>query len=96
MLAAWLSEQFKMSLTLGSFLAGILLAETEFRHKIVTEIRPFQDILMGMFFIVVGMQSELADNVSFDSFYLPSIAYMPTCYCILSVLKVGVLNELIF
>jgi CPA2 family monovalent cation:H+ antiporter-2 len=43
---------------LGAFLAGILLAATEFRHQIESDIRPFRDILLGLFFVTVGMQLD--------------------------------------
>ena len=42
-------------MALGGFLAGMLLAETEFRHQIEAVIRPFRDILLGLFFVTVGM-----------------------------------------
>ncbi|MGH8371970.1 MAG: NAD-binding protein, partial [Gammaproteobacteria bacterium] len=42
-------------LALGAFLAGMMLAETEFRHQVEADIRPFRDILLGLFFITVGM-----------------------------------------
>jgi CPA2 family monovalent cation:H+ antiporter-2 len=53
--AAWLTNQMGLSLALGAFVAGMLLGETEFRHQIEAEIRPFRDILLGLFFITVGM-----------------------------------------
>jgi CPA2 family monovalent cation:H+ antiporter-2 len=54
LLAAWLTWQLGLSLAMGAFLAGIMLAETEFQHHIENEIRPFRDVLMGLFFISVG------------------------------------------
>ncbi len=54
--AAWLTQQMGLSLALGAFLAGVMLAETEYRHQIETEIRPFRDVLLGLFFITVGAQ----------------------------------------
>lgn len=45
-----------LSLPLGAFLAGMVLGETEFRHQIEADIRPFQNVLLGLFFITVGMQ----------------------------------------
>jgi len=54
--AAWITSVLGLSLALGAFLAGIALAETEFRHQIESEIRPFRDVLLGLFFITVGMQ----------------------------------------
>lgn len=53
--AAWLTDILGLSFALGAFLAGIMLAETEFRHQIEVEIRPFRDILLGLFFITLGM-----------------------------------------
>lgn len=53
--AAWLSEQAGLSLALGAFLAGMMLGETEFRHQIEADIRPFRDVLLGLFFIAIGM-----------------------------------------
>jgi len=56
LLAAWLTFELGLSLAMGAFLAGIMLAETEFQHQVQTEIRPFRDVLMGLFFISVGTQ----------------------------------------
>jgi CPA2 family monovalent cation:H+ antiporter-2 len=53
--AAWTSYLAGLSLALGAFLAGMMLAETEYRHQIEVVIRPFRDILLGLFFISVGM-----------------------------------------
>lgn len=60
LLAAWVTEQLGLSLALGAFLAGMMLSETEFRHQIEAELRPFKDLLLGLFFITVGMQLDLA------------------------------------
>jgi CPA2 family monovalent cation:H+ antiporter-2 len=56
--AAWLTFELGLSLAMGAFLAGIMLAETEYQHQIQTEIRPFKDVLMGLFFISVGTQFD--------------------------------------
>ena len=53
--AAWLTHQMGLSLALGAFVAGMMLGETEFRHQLEAEIRPFRDLLLGLFFITVGM-----------------------------------------
>ncbi|HUN28158.1 MAG TPA: cation:proton antiporter [Steroidobacteraceae bacterium] len=53
--SAWISYVAGLSLALGAFLAGMMLAETEYRHQIDAVIRPFRDILLGLFFISVGM-----------------------------------------
>ena len=56
--AAWLTNALGLSFALGAFLAGIMLAETEFRHQIEVEIRPFRDILLGLFFVTIGMLTD--------------------------------------
>ena len=58
LLAAWLTWQLGLSLAMGAFLAGIMLAETEYQHHIENEMRPFRDVLMGLFFISVGTQFD--------------------------------------
>ncbi len=57
--SAWTSHLAGLSLALGAFLAGMMLAETEYRHQIESVIRPFRDILLGLFFISVGMLLDL-------------------------------------
>src|SRR4029077_6810578 len=57
--AAWLTHRLGLSFALGAFLAGMMLAETEFRHQIEVEIRPFRDILLGLFFITIGMLTDV-------------------------------------
>ncbi|MEJ2760940.1 MAG: cation:proton antiporter [Gammaproteobacteria bacterium] len=47
--AAWLTHHMGLSLALGAFVAGIMLGETEYRHQLEAEIRPFRDVLMGLF-----------------------------------------------
>jgi CPA2 family monovalent cation:H+ antiporter-2 len=53
--AAVFTEEMGLSMTLGAFLAGMMLSETEYRHQIESDIRPFQDIFLGLFFVTVGM-----------------------------------------
>lgn len=60
LLAAWLTSLLGLSLALGAFLAGMMLSETAYRHQIDAELRPFKDILLGLFFISVGMELNLA------------------------------------
>src|SRR5689334_10578052 len=62
--SAWVSHTAGLSLALGGFLAGMMLAETEYRHQIETVIRPFRDILLGLFFITVGMLLDIRLLVS--------------------------------
>jgi CPA2 family monovalent cation:H+ antiporter-2 len=55
---AWLTEEAGLSLALGAFVAGMLVAETEFKHQVETDIRPFHDVLLGLFFITIGMKLD--------------------------------------
>ncbi len=57
--SAWATDAAGLSLALGAFLAGMMLAETEYRHQIEVVIRPFRDILLGLFFITVGTLLDL-------------------------------------
>lgn len=57
--AAWLTYQLGLSLAMGAFLAGMTLSETEYKHQIKTDIRSFRDILMGVFFVSIGLQLNL-------------------------------------
>ena len=51
---ALLMAQVGLSMALGAFLAGVLLADSEFRHELESQIEPFEGLLMGLFFIAVG------------------------------------------
>lgn len=57
--AAWATHAVGLSMALGAFLAGMLLAETEYRHQLETVIRPFRDVLLGLFFITIGTLLDL-------------------------------------
>jgi monovalent cation:H+ antiporter-2, CPA2 family len=52
---AYLTEHAGLSLALGAFIAGMLVSETEYKHQVETDIRPFHDVLLGLFFITIGM-----------------------------------------
>jgi CPA2 family monovalent cation:H+ antiporter-2 len=56
---AQLTELAGLSLALGAFLAGMLISETEFRYQVEEDIKPFRDVLLGLFFITVGMMLDL-------------------------------------
>ncbi len=56
---AYLTELAGLSMALGAFVAGMLISETEFRHQVEEDIKPFRDVLMGLFFVTVGMMLDL-------------------------------------
>jgi CPA2 family monovalent cation:H+ antiporter-2 len=57
---AAITELAGLSLALGAFLAGMLIAETEFRYQVEEDIKPFRDVLLGLFFVTIGMALDLA------------------------------------
>lgn len=56
---AWLMELVGVSATLGAFLAGVLLADSEYRHELESHLEPFKGLLLGLFFISVGMSMDI-------------------------------------
>ncbi|WP_303983841.1 monovalent cation:proton antiporter-2 (CPA2) family protein [Dongia mobilis] len=56
----WITREAGMSMGLGAFLAGMLLAGTPYRHQIEADIQPFRGLLLGLFFVTVGMTFDLA------------------------------------
>ena len=58
--AGWISEMAELSMALGAFVAGLMVADTEYRHQVAADIQPFRGLLLGLFFMTVGMSLELA------------------------------------
>jgi CPA2 family monovalent cation:H+ antiporter-2 len=56
---AYVTELAGLSLALGAFLAGALISETEYRYQVEVDIRPFRDVLLGLFFVTIGMMLDL-------------------------------------
>ena len=64
--SSFLAHYFGFSYSLGAFIAGMLIAETQYKHQIETDLIPFRDLLLGLFFITVGMQinfNVIANNL---------------------------------
>jgi len=57
--AGWTTAELGLSMAFGAFLAGMVLGETEFRHQVEAAIRPFRDVLLGLFFVGIGMLFDL-------------------------------------
>ncbi|MGH8338176.1 MAG: cation:proton antiporter, partial [Gammaproteobacteria bacterium] len=79
---AWLTELAGLSLALGAFIAGMLISETQYKHQVETDIRPFHDVLLGLFFITIGMMLD----------WRPVIAHWPL---VLALLTLPVLFKLV-
>ncbi|MGV0006204.1 MAG: cation:proton antiporter [Candidatus Porifericomitaceae bacterium WSBS_2022_MAG_OTU9] len=58
---AWISHSLGLSYALGAFLAGVMLGGSEYKHQVESDIRPFRDVLMGLFFLNVGLQINIAE-----------------------------------
>ena len=56
LLFAWLTGKAGLSMELGAFVAGMLISETEYRYQVEEDIKPFRDLLLGLFFITIGMK----------------------------------------
>ncbi|MEW6983449.1 monovalent cation:proton antiporter-2 (CPA2) family protein [Colwelliaceae bacterium 6471] len=59
LVAAALTQWFGLSMALGAFLAGMMLGESEYKHQLEADIRPYRDILLGLFFVTVGMKLDV-------------------------------------
>jgi K+:H+ antiporter len=55
---AWLMEKAGLSMALGAFLAGLMLADSHYRHQVIADIQPFRGLLLGLFFMGVGMSID--------------------------------------
>jgi len=64
LIAAALTQWFGLSMALGAFLAGMMLGESQYKHQLEADIRPYRDILLGLFFVTVGMKLDLSLLVS--------------------------------
>ncbi|MCF6327630.1 MAG: cation:proton antiporter [Devosiaceae bacterium] len=64
----WIMSLAGLSMTLGAFLAGLLLSGTQYRHQIEADIRPFRGLLLGLFFMIIGMSMDL--RLIFDQWLL--------------------------
>jgi CPA2 family monovalent cation:H+ antiporter-2 len=84
---AWVTGQSGLSLALGAFLGGMLISETEYRWQVEDYIQPFRDVLLGLFFVTIGMLLEphsLADH----------FVAVPVTFILLLVLKFGLVYTL--
>ncbi len=84
--AAWIAEQAGLSMTLGAFLIGMLLSASDYRYQVEATIAPFKDILMGLFFIAVGMSIDVGALLS-DGLLL--ITHVPVILVLKVVILIG-------
>jgi glutathione-regulated potassium-efflux system protein KefB len=88
--AAWVMSLAGLSMGLGAFLAGVLLADSEFRHEIESQIEPFKGLLLGLFFMAVGMSIDLTRVVAEPALIaLGVVALLGVKFAILLVVGLG-------
>ncbi len=79
--ASYLAHAFGFSYSLGAFIAGMMIAETHYKHQVEADLVPFRDLLLGVFFVTVGMQLDfkiIYENISTILLILPSIILLKT------------------
>ena len=60
LMAAWLSHALGLSMALGGFVAGMMLGESNYKHQVEADIKPFRDVLLGLFFVSVGLLLDMS------------------------------------
>ena len=74
--ASYIAHVFGFSYSLGAFIAGMMIAETHYKHQVEADLIPFRDLLLGVFFITVGMQLDfkiIFENIITISLLLPAL-----------------------
>ncbi len=89
LVASALTQWFGLSMALGAFLAGMMLGESQYKHQLEADIRPYRDILLGLFFVTVGMKLNI--GVVFSSPLL--IIALLVCFMVVKVLVVVLLAK---
>jgi CPA2 family monovalent cation:H+ antiporter-2 len=87
--SAWATQAVGLSLALGAFLAGMMLAETEFRHQIEATIRSYREVLLGLFFITVGMLLDVGLLLR----HLPLVSAILLCMLVIKSAVVAVASK---
>lgn len=91
LLAAWLTHSFHLSMALGAFVTGMMLGEGPFKYQVETDIRPFKDILLGLFFVTIGMGLD----VSLLLIYWPRILIFTIGLIVIKTILVGLVVRLL-
>tara|TARA_R110000744_G_scaffold17976_2_gene48508 strand:+ start:7358 stop:9325 length:1968 start_codon:yes stop_codon:yes gene_type:complete len=89
LVASALTQWFGLSMALGAFLAGMMLGESQYKHQLEADIRPYRDILLGLFFVTVGMKLNI--SVVFSSPLI--IISLLVCFMIVKILVVVLLAK---
>ena len=88
---AWLTELAGLSLALGAFTAGMLIGETEYRYQVEDDIKPFRDVLLGLFFVAIGMRLDVPQILD----QWPLVAGILTALVALKLMVIGTFSRLL-
>ena len=88
MSASFLAHHMGFTYSLGAFVAGMIIAETKYHHKVESDIAPFKDILLGTFFVTVGMKIDIL-------FFLDNIFTIITIFLLILTIKTAVIFMLL-
>jgi CPA2 family monovalent cation:H+ antiporter-2 len=88
---AWLTELAGLSLALGAFTAGMLIGETEYRYQVEEDIKPFRDVLLGLFFVAIGMRLDVPQIID----QWPLVAGLLVALMTVKLVVVGVASRLL-
>ena len=83
---AYLTELAGLSLALGAFVAGMLISETEYRYQVEEDIKPFRDVLLGLFFVTIGMKLDLGAVVGDLAWVMLAVAALVICKALVVVM----------
>jgi CPA2 family monovalent cation:H+ antiporter-2 len=93
LLSGWLTSAFGLSMAFGAFIIGAMLGDSEFRHQVEMDIRPFRHMLMGLFFVGIGMRLNLGLCVSDWRLLLAGTALLILCKWLLATLSAVLAGE---
>ncbi|WP_289118259.1 monovalent cation:proton antiporter family protein [uncultured Idiomarina sp.] len=86
LVAGGMTHLFGLSMALGAFLAGMMLGESQYKHQLEADIRPFRDILMGLFFTTIGMQLQLTGFVN-------NLHWILLAVLVMSIVKIAIISS---
>ncbi|MDR0664781.1 MAG: cation:proton antiporter [Helicobacteraceae bacterium] len=91
--AALLAHEFGFSYSLGALIAGIMIAETHYKHQVEADLSPFRDLLLGVFFVTVGLQINLRLLVDHIGFIAAVVAIVMLCKAIVIYIVARALSD---
>lgn len=90
---SWLTSAAGLSLALGAFIGGMLISETPYRHQVEADIRPFRDVLLGLFFVTIGMLLDIGYVVRHLPWVLLALVFLVLAKALVVMLLTRVLRN---